>query len=73
MEDAEAIICLTCGYNTQTRTQGRTEKTIANTGGDYVLWLLPGVVDVLLWPKAQLMHVARDVVGRFEILPGVFP
>ena len=38
-----------------------------------LVWLLPGVVDVLLWPAAQLMHVARSVVGRFEISPGVFP
>jgi hypothetical protein len=43
MESATALICLHCGYNTQTRSMGSTKKTIAHTGADYVLHLLPGI------------------------------
>ena len=38
-----------------------------------VVWLLPGVVTVLLWPATQLMHVALSLVGAFAVSPGVFP
>jgi hypothetical protein len=43
-----AIICLHCGYNTQTRERFTTRKTIEHTGMDYFLWLLPGVLCVIL-------------------------
>jgi len=38
-----------------------------------VVWLLPGVVTVLLWPATQLMHLALSVVGGFAVSQGVFP
>jgi len=38
-----------------------------------VVWLLPGVVTVLLWPATQLMHLALWAVGGFAVSPGVFP
>jgi hypothetical protein len=47
MEDEEAIICLTCGYNTRTRELAKTVKTYDNTAGDYFLWLLPGIACAL--------------------------
>jgi DNA-directed RNA polymerase subunit M/transcription elongation factor TFIIS len=47
LESAESVICLACGYNTLTRELGRTEKTIANGAGDYILWHLPAVACVL--------------------------
>jgi Zn-dependent protease len=37
-----------------------------------VVWLLPGVVSVFLWPAGQLMWMARSVVGSLA-LPGVWP
>jgi hypothetical protein len=43
----EAVICLYCGYNTQTRAWGRTEKVVAHTGGERFLWLLPGLLSAL--------------------------
>ncbi|HEV3237575.1 MAG TPA: hypothetical protein VGZ25_11340 [Gemmataceae bacterium] len=43
-----AIICLFCGYNTQTRERFTTRKTIEHTGMDYFLWLLPGIVCVIV-------------------------
>jgi Zn-dependent protease len=35
-----------------------------------IMYFLPGVVNVLLWPAAQLMHLGVVVVGGFR-LPGV--
>ncbi|HEY3280605.1 MAG TPA: site-2 protease family protein [Gemmatimonadales bacterium] len=37
-----------------------------------VVWFLPGVVNVFLWPAGQLMGMARTVVGSLA-LPGVWP
>jgi hypothetical protein len=47
MENREAIICLHCGYNTQTREMGKTVKAIRNTFGEWVLWLAPGILCVV--------------------------
>lgn len=38
-----------------------------------VVWLVPGVVNTLLWPVTQLMHAARALVGGLQVAPGVFP
>src|SRR6266704_4690276 len=38
-----------------------------------VVWLLPGVVTVLLWPATQLMHLALWAVGGFAVSPGGVP
>jgi hypothetical protein len=45
--EEEDVICLNCGYNTQTRQHIRTERTYANTPGDVFLWLLPGIICVV--------------------------
>jgi Zn-dependent protease len=37
-----------------------------------LVWLLPGVVQVLMWPALQLMHVALSLVGRFAVSAAVF-
>ena len=46
MEEGD-IICLHCGYNTETREQGRTRKVVDQTPMDHFLWLLPGILCVL--------------------------
>jgi DNA-directed RNA polymerase subunit RPC12/RpoP len=43
MESETAVICLFCGYNTQTRTLGQTQRVIQTTGGDKFKWLMPGI------------------------------
>ncbi len=48
MLSEEAIICVECGYNTQTREKGNTRKTIEPTGMEVFLWLLPGILHALL-------------------------
>jgi len=43
MESETAVICLYCGYNTQTRTLGKTKRLVHQTGGDKAKWLMPGI------------------------------
>lgn len=38
-----AVICLTCGYNTQTRERAKTRKVYDLTLGEHLIWLLPGI------------------------------
>ncbi len=47
LESADAVICLHCGYNTQTRERYKTRKVRYTTGGDWFLWLLPGIACAL--------------------------
>ncbi len=44
MESDDAIICINCGYNTQTRTRAETKRVYDTTGGDKFMWLLPGII-----------------------------
>jgi DNA-directed RNA polymerase subunit RPC12/RpoP len=43
MLSADAIICVHCGYNTLTRVHGETKKTIAATGQEHFIYLLPAL------------------------------
>jgi hypothetical protein len=49
MESEDAVICLHCGYNTQTRDRVQMRTTYATTGFDIFLWLLPGIVCALVF------------------------
>src|SRR5262249_48341693 len=61
MEDGQ-IVCLECGYNIETRTRTPTTRTFENTGLDWFLHLLPGIVCVLViiglitWDVLYLMR-----------------
>lgn len=48
MESEEAVVCVFCGYNTQTRTWGKTIKTTGITGGQHFVYLLPGLIFLFL-------------------------
>jgi DNA-directed RNA polymerase subunit RPC12/RpoP len=71
MESEDAIICLTCGYNTQTREHARTRKVHDLGGGEHFLWLLPGIGCLLLVLAAigfatwYVMKI-EDLVGTDE-------
>jgi len=43
LESEEAIICLHCGYNTETREIGKTTTVYGTSGGEHFMWLLPGI------------------------------
>src|SRR5207237_236793 len=47
MEDGD-VICLTCGYNTQTRQRTFTVKAYESTTLDWTIWWLPGIGCALL-------------------------
>jgi len=47
MEGPDAVVCLHCGYNTQTRVKARKRKVKEITGGDQFSWTLPGILAVL--------------------------
>jgi hypothetical protein len=44
MESKEAVVCVFCGYNTQTREWGKTVKTVSVTGGQHFMHMLPGLI-----------------------------
>lgn len=47
LESEDSVICLHCGYNNQTRTSPAVARTYANTSGEIMLWLSPGIACVL--------------------------
>jgi hypothetical protein len=57
MEGPEAIICLHCGFNTQTREASRTRHIISTTGEDKFVWLLPGILAVIAIPVMIVIWV----------------
>jgi hypothetical protein len=46
MASAEAVICIHCGYNTQTRQRIATKKTYETTAADRSRWLMPGFASI---------------------------
>jgi Zn finger protein HypA/HybF involved in hydrogenase expression len=44
MESEDAVVCLYCGYNTQTRAASRTQKAVELTLGDRLRWLKTGLL-----------------------------
>ncbi len=44
LESEDAVICIACGYNTQTRTRMTTKMTIEATTMEWVAWLTPGII-----------------------------
>ena len=46
-ESEDQVVCLNCGYNTQTRELGRRKRVKDPTGMDWFMWLLPAGLNVL--------------------------
>jgi hypothetical protein len=47
LESEDAVVCLYCGYNTQTRITPGTKKIVEATAETHIMWLLPGLLCVL--------------------------
>jgi hypothetical protein len=47
MEEGD-VVCLHCGYNIETREKFKTVKTVELTTGDWIMWLLPGILCVFV-------------------------
>jgi predicted Zn finger-like uncharacterized protein len=63
MESEDAVVCLHCGFNTQTRERARTRKIRDVTGFDMFLWLLPGIACVL----AIILLITFDILYCVKI------
>jgi predicted Zn finger-like uncharacterized protein len=61
--EEEAVVCLHCGFNTQTREKARTRKIRDVTGFDMFLWLLPGIACVL----AIILLIGFDILYCVKI------
>lgn len=66
LEDEDDVVCLHCGYNTQTRERASTTKTIENTGFDYFLWLLPGILCVIAFLTFLTLNILLFVFFNEE-------
>jgi hypothetical protein len=72
MADNKAFICLYCGYNTLTRSWGKTEKLLGHTAGDYfahqmVAHICAGITFILV-----LMLVFLDLVFPYVLVPNTW-
>jgi hypothetical protein len=47
LESADAIICLSCGFNLRTRETHKMKKIHATTQEDHFMWLLPGILCIV--------------------------
>ncbi len=65
MDEGE-IVCLNCGYNTLTRERLDNKVLEATTGGDYFLWLLPGIICLIL--ALFFLFMAQSIFTRFPAL-----
>jgi hypothetical protein len=63
MDNPDAIICLHCGYNTQTRSIARVKRVFATTFWDWFKWLSPGIACVLV----VLALIASDLYFCFGL------
>ena len=63
MESEEAVICLTCGYNTRTRTQATTVAVEDTTGMTWFWWLLPGIICAIFF----LILITFDILYTIYI------
>jgi ribosomal protein S27E len=62
MESAEAIICLTCGYNTVTRMKHQSRAVEHQTGGVWFWWLAPPItcaVFALIFLTSDILYTAK--------------
>jgi DNA-directed RNA polymerase subunit RPC12/RpoP len=66
MESEEAVVCLFCGYNTLSRTWGKTDKVIEHTFRDYFFHLLPGLLCLLF-----ILSGVAGVIYYCLVLPDI--
>jgi DNA-directed RNA polymerase subunit M/transcription elongation factor TFIIS len=66
--EADDIICLACGYNTETRQLGATRRVKDVSGEDWFWWLLPPILAILLFFTCfgELINVILGYVFTHE-------
>jgi hypothetical protein len=68
MESREAIVCLYCGYNLETREKSRMRKVREVTKWDVFVWWLPGILCVL----AVIGMITGDILFCVLVTPATF-
>ena len=63
MESEDAVICLTCGYNTRTRLQAATLAIEDTTKMTWFWWLLPGILCALFF----IILLTFDILYQIKI------
>jgi DNA-directed RNA polymerase subunit M/transcription elongation factor TFIIS len=64
MDPPDALVCLHCGYNIETRQKAATRRIKDPTGEEWFWWLLPPVVCILLF-LTFLGILSYTIVGYF--------
>ncbi len=67
MDEEGQVVCLECGFNTETRTIARRRRVKHITGQDTFMWLLPGILCVL----AIIIMITYWCLHHF-VFPGAF-
>src|SRR5579871_4955658 len=67
MESEDAVVCLSCGYNTLTREWGKTEKMIGVSAGRHFVHLLPGFLALFCMLDCILERIFYSVVWPFWV------
>ncbi|HEX3315170.1 MAG TPA: zinc ribbon domain-containing protein, partial [Gemmataceae bacterium] len=67
MVDPTAIICIYCGYNTLTRTYGKTKKVYAASSAEVLQHLLPAILFSL-----GFVFIIVYLVAYNTVLPPVY-
>jgi len=76
-DSPDAVICLNCGYNTQTRQRVTTVRAYAHTPLDWAIWLAPGILCALaalaflglltfIWIPAGMVAMYGDTWWGFQ-------
>jgi hypothetical protein len=57
--EEDAVICLHCGYNTETRQHAKRRRVQDTSGMDWFWWLLPAILNIILFFTcfAELINV----------------
>ena len=63
MESEDAILCLNCGYNTQTRSKVVSRAVEEDTGMIWFWWLLPGILCAVF----TLVLLTFDIWYSFKV------
>jgi Zn finger protein HypA/HybF involved in hydrogenase expression len=62
MVDPTAIICIHCGYNTLTRTYGKTKRVYAHTGAEIFRHLLPALICTFIFLDLLAVAITLNTV-----------
>jgi DNA-directed RNA polymerase subunit RPC12/RpoP len=63
LDPPDARVCLSCGFNSLTRTKAVTKKVWAPDASDWILHLLPGIITLLI----AIALITFDIISIFNM------